>query len=310
MIGFSVVNPEVSAFSALSLLLKHQLEVWPEHEKFLTKRFASTDLELAERLAQLVLRLSPDTVKLAHDYRWLCEHLGEEELHFRRTGTYRLSSFEDAVREVYGQPEYMARYMSGLLASQVWWENHARVTDYYSREFLGGNRDGYHHLEIGPGHGLLLYFAARDSRAASITGWDLSGASLDATSDALCHLETPRQVKLEKRDLFDAPAPDRRFDSLVLSEVCEHLEAPEKALRMLRAHLAPGGRLFVNVPVNSPAPDHIYLLKTPEEAVEMVRNSGYDIVEHRFFPMTGVSEAEARRKSLTISCGIIGTPKQ
>jgi 2-polyprenyl-3-methyl-5-hydroxy-6-metoxy-1,4-benzoquinol methylase len=304
------VNPEISRYSALNLLLKQQLDVFPEHEKFLTKRFASTDFEAAERVAQLVVRISPDAVKLAQDYRWLCERLYEEELHFRRTGGYRLSSFEDAIREVYGQREYMARYMNGLLVSQVWWENHTRVIDYYSREFLRGNRDGYRHLEIGPGHGLLLYFAARDSRAGSVTGWDLSDASLSATSEALRQLETPRLVSLEKRDLFDAAASDQRFDSLVISEVCEHLEAPEKALRMLLSHLAPGGRLLVNVPVNSPAPDHIYLLKTPEEAVEMVRNSGYDVVEHRFFPMTGATEEEARRKRLTISCVIVGTARQ
>jgi hypothetical protein len=78
-------------------------------------------------------------------------------------------------------------------------------------------------------------------------------------------------------------------------------------LRGLRQHLAPRGRLFVNVPVNSPAPDHIYLLRTPEEAVEMVRSSGYDVLDHRFFPMTGHTEAKARKNKLTISCVIVAT---
>ncbi len=72
------------------------------------------------------------------------------------------------------------------------------------------------------------------------------------------------------------------------------------------AHIAPGGRLFVNVPVNSPSPDHIYLLNTPEEAVTMVRNSGYEIAEQRFFPMTGHSETRARKNKLSISCVIVG----
>ena len=301
------MNSAVSKFPAVGRLLEIQLQVWPEHEKFLTKRFAATDLEAADRVAELVLRLADDLRVIASDYRWLCDRLYEEELHLRRTGSYRLARFDDAVREVYGNHEFMTRYMNGLLISQVWWENHTRVIDHYSREFLAQNKEGYAHLEIGPGHGLLLYFAARDPRAASVSAWDLSDASIDATREALGRLDVPRQVRLEKRDLFDAPIGDQRFDSIVLSEVCEHLEDPEKALRQIRAHLAPAGRLFVNVPVNSPAPDHIYLLKTPEEAIEMVRQSGYDVVEQRFFPMTGYSEDKARKNGLTISCVIVGT---
>jgi 2-polyprenyl-3-methyl-5-hydroxy-6-metoxy-1,4-benzoquinol methylase len=199
--------------------------------------------------------------------------------------------------------------MNGLLISQVWWENHTRVIDYYCREFLPQNKDGYAHLEIGPGHGLLLYSAAQDSRASTVTAWDLSDASLAATRDALTRLTVPREVRLEKRNLFDAPTGEQRFDSIVLSEVCEHLEDPESALTKLRDHLAPRGRLFVNVPVNSPAPDHIYLLRTPEEAADMVRSSGYDIVEQRFFPVTGHSEERARKNQLTISCVIVGTAR-
>jgi 2-polyprenyl-3-methyl-5-hydroxy-6-metoxy-1,4-benzoquinol methylase len=300
------MNAAIPGAPALSRLLEIQLDVWPEHEKFLSKRFADSDIAAAERVAVLVLKLSDDPRGLATDYRWLCANLYQEELHLRRTGSYRLTRFEDAVREVYANREYMGRYMNGLLISQVWWENHTRVIDYYSRDFLPKNNDRYTHLEIGPGHGLLLYFAARDARAGSVSAWDLSEASLDATRDALGRLTVPREVHLEKRNLFDAPIGTQRFDSVVISEVCEHLEDPESALRGLREHLAPTGKLFVNVPVNSPAPDHIYLLRTPEAAVEMVRNSGYEIVDQRFFPVTGYSEERARKSALTISCVIVG----
>jgi 2-polyprenyl-3-methyl-5-hydroxy-6-metoxy-1,4-benzoquinol methylase len=303
------MNPAIASAPALKRLLETQLQVWPEHEKFLARRFASGDIAAAERVAELVLNLSDDPAALATDYRWLCGCLYEEELHLRRTGSYRLTRFEDAVREVYSNREFMGRYMNGLLISQVWWENHTRVIDYYSREFLPRNVDGYSHLEIGPGHGLLLYYAAGDSRAASVSAWDLSDASLDATRDALKRLKVPREVRLEKRNLFDDSPGQQRFDSIVLSEVCEHLEDPQSALVKLRDHLTPQGKLFVNVPVNSPAPDHIYLLRTPEEAVEMVRESGYEIAEQRFFPVTGYTEERARKNQLTISCVIVGTAR-
>jgi 2-polyprenyl-3-methyl-5-hydroxy-6-metoxy-1,4-benzoquinol methylase len=301
------MNPAIASAPALKRLVETQLKVWPDHEKFLTRRFSSGDVAAAERVAELVLNLSDDPVMLATDYRWLCDCLYQEELHLRRTGSYRLTHFEDAVREVYSNREFMARYMNGLLISQVWWENHTRVIDYYSRDFLATNVDGYAHLEIGPGHGLLLYYAAGDPRAGSVTAWDLSDASLDATRDALTRLKVPREVRLEKRNLFDSAPGQQRFDSIVLSEVCEHLEDPHSALVKLRDHLTPRGKLFVNVPVNSPAPDHIYLLRTPEEAVEMVRGSGYDITEQRFFPVTGYTEERARKNQLTISCVVVGT---
>jgi SAM-dependent methyltransferase len=299
------MHSALSSTRALRSLVDVQLAVWPEHAKFLERRFEHTDIDAAERVAELVLKLSDEPETLARDYRWLCGLLYEEELHLRRTGSYRLSKFEDAEREVYSNREFMSRYMNALLISQVWWENHTRVIDHYSQSFLPANPPGYSHLEIGPGHGLLLYFAGQDPRAGVVTGWDLSDASLDATRAALARLAVPREVLLEKRNLFDAPTGGRSFDSIVLSEVCEHLEDPVAALASIRAHLAPSGRLYVNVPVNSPAPDHIYLLRTPEEAVEMVEAGGYEVLERRFFPVTGHSEERARKQKFTISCVIV-----
>jgi 2-polyprenyl-3-methyl-5-hydroxy-6-metoxy-1,4-benzoquinol methylase len=299
---------DANAHPTLSRLLALQQDVWPDHEKFLGMRFgAGANLEFAEEIAGLVERLASDLRLFATDYRWLCERLNEEELHFRRTGQYRLSKFEDALREVYSNHEFMSRYMHGVLLSHLWWSNHSQVMEYYSRTFLPENPTGYSHLEIGPGHGLLLYFAARDPRCKSVTGWDVSEASLDATRSGFRRIGVTRDVRLVQRDLFDAPSTDERHDSIVISEVCEHLENPKLALEKLRGHLAPGGRLFVNVPVNSPAPDHIYLFSTPEEGVDLVRSAGYRIQSTKFFPMTGYTEARARSAKLTISCVVVGT---
>jgi 2-polyprenyl-3-methyl-5-hydroxy-6-metoxy-1,4-benzoquinol methylase len=198
--------------------------------------------------------------------------------------------------------------MNGLLLSQIWWSNHTSVIAYYEREFLRDNVQGYRHLEIGPGHGLLLFFAAADPRCSLASGWDLSEASLDATSQALDKLGVPRQATLVRQSIFDPTPTDERFDSVVISEVCEHLEDPRAALASLGRVLAPEGRLFVNMPINSPAPDHLYLLRTPEEVVELVRSAGYTIEATRFFPLSGYGEARARKAGLTISCVVVARP--
>jgi 2-polyprenyl-3-methyl-5-hydroxy-6-metoxy-1,4-benzoquinol methylase len=297
----------ISAHPSLRRLVELQLSVSSEHERFLTQRFAAANLDFADRIAALVVRLAPDLQQLALDYHWLCEEMNKEELYFRRTGEYRLSTFEAANREVYANAEYMRRYMNGVLLSHIFWDNHARVIEYYASSFLPTNRDGYRHLEVGPGHGLLIYLAASDRRCASATGWDVSDTSIAATRTMLSRLGVTRAVELVRQNIFDAVADDQRFDSIVISEVCEHLEDPKAALRQLRARLAPRGRIFVNVPVNSPAPDHIYLLRTPEEAADLVRDAGLEIESVTLFPMTGLTEKQARKLRGTISCVVVGT---
>jgi 2-polyprenyl-3-methyl-5-hydroxy-6-metoxy-1,4-benzoquinol methylase len=298
-------------YPALRRLVDLQLRVWPEHDRFLGLRFARGELAFADRIAGLVERIADDLDVVARDYRWLCERMSEEELHFKRTGKYRLASFADADREVYSNPEYMRRYMNGVLLSHIWWDNHARVIEYYVTTFLGGAPANYRHLEIGPGHGLLLYLAAQDPNNARAVGWDVSETSIAATRAMLGRLGVAHKTELVHQNLFDSKterAGDRgSFDSIVISEVLEHMEDPRAALVRLYDQLAPGGRLFVNVPINSPAPDHIYLLTTPEQGVELVESAGFSVVDTALFPMTGFTEPRARKVSATISCAVIAT---
>ena len=193
----------------------------------------------------------------------------EEEIEFRRSGHYRLSTFAEAERTVYSNRDIMTRYMDGLLLSQVLWANHIALLDYYVRDFLGGASAVSSHLEVGPGHGLLLFLASRVI-SGCVTGWDVSDTSLQKTRAALDRLGARSGLRLEKRNLVADEALTQPFDSVVISEVLEHLERPDTALATLRRRMSPGGRIFVNAPVNSPAIDHIYLFRTPEELVELV----------------------------------------
>jgi predicted SAM-dependent methyltransferase len=43
-------------------------------------------------------------------------------------------------------------------------------------------------------------------------------------------------------------APERHFDLILLSHVCEHLVDPVQALVKLSTHLAPGGKILIAVP--------------------------------------------------------------
>jgi 2-polyprenyl-3-methyl-5-hydroxy-6-metoxy-1,4-benzoquinol methylase len=292
-------------FTALQGMLDAQLSVAPEQEKFFRRRFAASTPEqlvflnaLSEHITKVI---DGDLEQHTKDYAWLCQEQVAEELHFRREGRYKLSTFEEAYREVYSNKLYMTRYMNGLLMTQLWWSNHTAVMNFYQNRFLAENNPGYSHLEIGPGHGLFLYFAANDPRCEEARGWDISQSSIDLTRTALLRLGAGKMPTLELVDLFKGEKKEK-FDSIVFSEVLEHMEHPRAALDILRNLLAPKGRLFLNMPINSPAPDHLFNAESPEDLEVFVVKSGLRIVDRAFFPASNQSIESARKKKLTISC--------
>ncbi len=306
----------LAPYPDLARVVGEQLRAFPEHAGYLEKRFRDETpdaLDFANTLAVMIERVCHgDLATVCSDYRWFSGILLEEEMFFRRNGRYRLSTFAEAVAEVYDNHEHMTRGMNGLLVSQLWWRNHTEVMRYFRDTFLDKAPDGFTHLEVGPGHGLLLALAASSGRCARAEGWDVSASSLTSTREALDGMGVPAdKVTLKAVNIFDASdataqdLPEASFQSITFSEVLEHLEDPAQALRALARLLAPGGRIFVNAPVNSPAPEHIYLFRTPEEVEELVRAAGLEIEDSLFAPCTGATLDRARRLNLTISTAVI-----
>jgi 2-polyprenyl-3-methyl-5-hydroxy-6-metoxy-1,4-benzoquinol methylase len=261
-------------------------------------------------VAQQIISLAADELDtFVRDYDFICEVQRREEIFFRRHGSYRLQSTQEAVREVYGNPQFMRRYMRGLLLTQLFWSNHTASLNFYLREFLEQVAWQCDLLEIGPGHGLLLSHAATSARVGSVSAWDVSPASIAETRAALRKLGIERSCRLETRDLFDCDSSGDAFDAIVFSEVLEHLEEPGRALRAIRSICRRCGRVYLNVPVNSPAPDHLFLLRSPEAALEFVESHGFKIERMGLFPATNYSLDDARKHSVTISVCIVASAR-
>ena len=301
---------DIQTTPRLTALIEAIESRWPEHHNYLVKSFEGRDpavIEVSERLAGIIQTLA-ETIPggmdtLCADYRFLCEEIVlPEELHFRRTGGYRLSSFEDANRECYANAGFMNRYMNGLLISNVVWANHACAIAYYVNSYLPSVREGADHLEIGPGHGIFLYFAALSERIALVSGWDVSPTSIRNTRHALQALGVDRPVDLTLQNLFDASGAEERFDSIVMSEILEHLESPVEALKAASAWLRPGGLLWINVPANSPAPDHIFLFEGVEHAADIARQAGLEVIDTAAYPMSGATLEKAVKRKLAVTC--------
>jgi 2-polyprenyl-3-methyl-5-hydroxy-6-metoxy-1,4-benzoquinol methylase len=299
------------AYPHLQRVIARQLAVFAEHADFLRGRFAGSEpgeLAFADAMAQKIAAIAGGHLDEAcEDYRWLCDVMLEEDLFFRRHGRYRLSSFAEALTNVYADAVFMRHYMNGLLLTHLWWRPHTHMLQFFRDVFLPANPPGFSHLEIGPGHGLLLHLAATAPHCGTVEAWDISAASIAATRAALDALGGARHAVLMLRDF--AAAPDGRFQSIAFAEVLEHLEDPRAALAILRDLLAPGGRLYLSTPVNAPAPDHLHLFSTPEEIVEMVREAGFDIQQTLFAPATGVSLERARKRKMSISVALAATKR-
>lgn len=302
------MNDQLRSISpALETIVSRQIALYPKHGPYLEKRFASVTDEERRILAGLsdkIGRLIGERLdEFCEGYDFITKIVLEEELFFRRNGRYRLSSFEEANRLVYQDADYMRRYMNGLLMTQLYWSNHTATFGTFVDDFLDNAAPGSRLLEIGPGHGLLLAYAAEHRNCGHVEAWDISPASLDNTGEALKRLGAT--AHLVQSNFFDVTGAGGQFDLLVFAEVLEHMEDPRAALACLIRLLKPGGRLFLHVPVNSPAPDHLFLLETPEAAVDLMREAGFEIESQHFLPATNSTLAESRRLKLTISVALV-----
>jgi SAM-dependent methyltransferase len=94
--------------------------------------------------------------------------------------------------------------------------------------------------EVGCGHGLLQR-QIEDAYSREVAGFDLNELALKQTvsrvSPVCCY------------DVFQRDADHAgRFDLIFLFDVLEHLQDEDAFLSAVRFHLAPGGRILINVP--------------------------------------------------------------
>lgn len=288
------------------------IAAWPEHKTYIYKSLnghSDSELSRLERLSTQILALAGSRLNQFIDsYRWLCGIFNEEQIHFIRTGRYRRSSFAEAEAEVYSNKPFMQKYMEGLLISQLFWSNHAKSYLFHDA-FLSTLKPKSRYLEIGPGHGLYLASAALHEACTEVEAWDVSEESLAQTEASTRIMKVVKPVCLVRRNVLDVGlrnATTQAFDVIVISEVLEHLEHPQAALTNLHSFLKPGGQIMVNFPINSPAPDHIYLLDSLQSVEKLVSAAGFVIEKSQGFPSTGYTLSRAMNTKATVSCVIVG----
>jgi ubiquinone/menaquinone biosynthesis C-methylase UbiE len=84
-------------------------------------------------------------------------------------------------------------------------------------------------LDAGCGEGFVLSFLKSENPRLDLTGTDLSHSAIEYARKHFSEVGDFRQG-----NIYELPFEDDSFDLVICSEVLEHLDAPEKAIRELK----------------------------------------------------------------------------
>lgn len=276
------LDAALSPYPNLDTIVAAVLDHWPQHRPFAVRHFSTCTperLAFLDLLSKRALALIGDDLpRYGADYKWMCNFFLKYEMQFRRNKGVEHTDFASIHEKFYKNHEQMGQYMRGLMISQLLWRQHAGAAAFFAQRFIPMLKEGYDYLEIGPGHGLWLSFAATDPRCASLSGWDVAEASLGLTRRGLASMGIDRPITLDLQDVCAAPQARARFDAVVISQVLELVSSPGDAVAHLGASLRPGGLLFINAPTRLVAPDHIRQWKDYREVDALVTVAGMDVV--------------------------------
>ena len=188
-------------------------------------------IQLEEILAFYLQFYSLD--RIADAYISFVGDTAEETRYFLINGRYRYSSFADTEKLVYSNREYMEKYMIGLALSGYLWSNHIRVYHWFKE--IMSTYTGERYLEVGPGHGRYFCEAVKKGNFQKHDAIDLSETSVEQTKRFIS--ATLDETDQKKCTVFYQDAysfePERKYDFVVIAEVLEHLEDPERMLKKL-----------------------------------------------------------------------------
>lgn len=248
--------------------------------------------------------LGLDSERIAGDYLKMIRDMRAEGLYFYKHGKYRCDNQYIANEYVYSRPEVMTYYMNALLVSQVMWKHHFNIFMHFQSnlKMLFKEKSNINILDIGPGHGFFSYLVKKEfPEYEKIDIVDISETSLEMTKKIIGF--DGDKIKYTKKDIFEYD-DSNKYDFIVLGEVLEHLDEPNKILIKLSKLLKTNGLLWITTPTNSPALDHVYLFKTKEEVLNLINDSGLEMVNSCNFYAEDVDDETALKNKITNLVGL------
>lgn len=278
----------------------------PMHASFINASLAKIRQDDRDDLTEYLSFCVADGMSLkrvAECYNTLVIDAQTELVHFMRNKRYRYSTFDEVAGDVYYDPDFMQRYMCGLAVSSFLWPNHNRM----HRFFLDGfpRTAGGTYLEVGPGHGYYFMKAAASGQFECLIGVDVSPTSIQMTQNILDYYGIGQRygerVQLLEADFLGQDVAREDFSVIVMGEVIEHVEEPEKFLDRLRDLCTPNTVVYLTTCANAPAIDHIYLFDSPEHIESMIEAAGLKIEQSLHVPYAGKTLEECAKQRLGVN---------
>lgn len=231
--------------------------------------------ELMEIVQRYFTNRGVKVKQIVADYMHMVNDMRREGVYFQTNGRYACQSSKEAYEKVYSNKEVMSYYMNALVVSQVLWRHHFTMFQYFKETLPTLDKRYIDVLDIGAGHGLFSYFTRKLVPVNSLDIIDLSEESLDMTKSILGN-NNVRTIWADINGYYS----DTKYDLIIMGEVLEHLDSPLETLVHVRGLMKDDGVLWITVPTNAPAIDHIYLFKSKEEIVNMLKEAGLGVMGH------------------------------
>lgn len=242
---------------------------------------------------------------LAECYDLIVKDTLREQMFFQRHGRYRFSTFDEVANSVYFNEEYMRKYMHGLAITAYLWPNHRALHRFFLATIPHDMEGRY--LEVGPGHGVFMMCAMRQSAYSSFEGIDISPTSVEMTRALLGSgaFGDFADYEIVEQDFFGRDMGERAYSAVVMGEVLEHVEDPGKFLRQACSVSTDDAFIFITTPVNAPAIDHIYLFDSLESIESLVREAGLAVRDSLLVPYPGLSVEESMEQKLPVNVAMV-----
>ncbi len=295
----------IDLISAQNPLQRKRIETFVTQQDATYWKYAE---QVSRALERSVLVSESARIEAASAYNRMCMDFLREQIHFRKTGVYRLDDAQIAQAQVYDRPDVMRYYMIGLLWSYLLWRNH-----YAMLRLLQAHLDNIsveHYLEIAPGHGLFASETLRRHPHLNAILIDLSETSIQITRDILAAFQIdPARTRFVHGDFGTTELPSDKFDLIVMGEILEHINQPLEFMRKARQLLSSQGTIFMTTCANCPAIDHVYHFHTVNEIRAAIREAGLTIVREISLPAEDIPEARWQVELVTINYAAILTER-
>lgn len=261
----------------------------PFHAKTLGRN-DMRDMDLFLTLEKLIYEFfrkrDIDAKSLVSDYLHMISDMRKEMAHFGTHGMYSCKNQKEAYEKVYSKPEIMRYYMNALTLSQILWEHHFKMLMYFRDrvEDIGKELD-YRDMtimEVGAGHGLYSFLSKEGFPMKRLDIVDVSSEAL-AMTGVMLGFENTRYIQKD----FDLYNIGCEYDLIIMGELLEHLDYPASALWKARDRMKDDGFLWVTVPINAPAIDHVFLFRSKGEVLRLIQLAELDVFDYCHIEIEG-----------------------